>query len=193
MDAKTEILIAEFARRSPVRFPNESAEYCAARTKLLAEEIELRRHLERVSAQRRTLPPGGEVHGDYHFRGEQGPSDFGGLFGDQQTLAIYSFMYGQNATAPVPCAPPCSAPGTAMRAIGQRVSLAVVARSPIERLVAFKRERGRQVLRLYSELNDAYSRAYFGLLGATSIPVQTYRTWADVRFEPAKRTRGICS
>lgn len=62
----------ELARRSPVRFPNESAEYRTARTDLLAEEIELRRHLERVAAQRRALPPGGEVTGDYRFEGENG-------------------------------------------------------------------------------------------------------------------------
>ena len=63
---------AELARRGPVRFPNESGEYRAARTALLAEEIELRRHLERVAAQRRALPPGGEVIGDYRFQGEPG-------------------------------------------------------------------------------------------------------------------------
>src|SRR5918995_3872804 len=78
----------ELARRSPVRFPNESAAYRAARTALLAEEIELRRHLERVAAQRRALPPGGEVIGDYRFQGEQGPASFASLFGDKQTLAI---------------------------------------------------------------------------------------------------------
>ena len=40
--------------------------------------------------------------------------------------------------------------------IGQRVSLAVVARSPIERLIAWKRERGWKI-------NGAYSRDYFGV------------------------------
>jgi len=34
-------------------------EYRAARNVLLAEEIELRRHIERVAAQRRALPIGG--------------------------------------------------------------------------------------------------------------------------------------
>ena len=52
---------AKLARENPVRIRNESPEYRAARTKLLAEEIELRRHIERVSAQRRALPPGGVV------------------------------------------------------------------------------------------------------------------------------------
>ena len=87
MDAKTETLTpaAELAARSPVRIPNESAEYRAARTALLKEEFELRRHLERVAALRRTLPPGGEVTGDYRFMGEDRLSDFAGLFGDKVT------------------------------------------------------------------------------------------------------------
>src|SRR5260221_8521368 len=87
MDAKTETLIpaAQLARDNPVRIANESAEYRAARTALLAEEIELRRHIERVAAQRRSLPPGGAVTSDYHFQGEDGPTDFAGLFGDKQT------------------------------------------------------------------------------------------------------------
>src|SRR5215207_2543729 len=90
----------ERARRSPVRFPNESAEYRAARTALLAEEIELRRHLERVAAQRRALPPGGEVIGDYRFQGERGPLSFADLFGARQTLAIYSYMFGPQRERP---------------------------------------------------------------------------------------------
>ena len=42
-----------------IRFPGESEEYRAAREELLRAEIELRRHTERVAAQRRALPPGG--------------------------------------------------------------------------------------------------------------------------------------
>ena len=93
---------AELARRSPVRFPNESAAYRAARTALLAEEIDLRRHLERVAAQRRALPPGGEVIGDYRFEGERGPMSFADLFGDKQTLAVYSYMFGPERERPCP-------------------------------------------------------------------------------------------
>jgi predicted dithiol-disulfide oxidoreductase (DUF899 family) len=59
MDAKTGTLTpaAELARDNPVRIPNESAEYRAARTALLAEEIELRRHIERVAASAVPCPP----------------------------------------------------------------------------------------------------------------------------------------
>ena len=92
----------ELARRTPVRFPNESAEYRAARTALLAEEIELRRHLERVAAQRRALPPGGEVTGDYRFEGENGPVSFADLFGDKQIARRLQLHVRPAARAPLP-------------------------------------------------------------------------------------------
>jgi predicted dithiol-disulfide oxidoreductase (DUF899 family) len=39
----------------------------------------------------------------------------------------------------------------------------VIARSPVERLVAFKNERGWRNLRLYSDLTGEYSRDYYAL------------------------------
>ena len=46
------------------------------------------------------------------------------------------------------------------RDVEQRVAFAMVARSPIERLVAFKAERGWRNLRLYSDLSGDYTRDY---------------------------------
>jgi len=43
---------AELAEKGSKPLPNESAEYRAARTRLLAEEIELRRHIQEVAAAR---------------------------------------------------------------------------------------------------------------------------------------------
>src|SRR6185312_12128753 len=83
---------AAVARDNKARQPNESAEYRKAREALLAEEIELNRHIARVAAQRRSLPPGGEVKGDYQFLGEASsvtganPTGFDALFGDKDTL-----------------------------------------------------------------------------------------------------------
>ncbi len=51
----------ELAEKNGIHYPNESGGYRKARTALLAEEIELRRQIERVAEQRRALPPGGEV------------------------------------------------------------------------------------------------------------------------------------
>jgi predicted dithiol-disulfide oxidoreductase (DUF899 family) len=168
MDAKTDSLTpaAQLARDNPVRFPNESAEYRAARTALLAEEIELRRHIERVAEQRRALPPGGPVKGDYQFQREDGSkTDFAGLFGDKPTLAVYSYMFGPQRERPCPMCTNLlgSWEGNAAD-LAQRLSLVVVARSPIEKLKAWKQERGWKTLQLVTDLNETYSRDYFGLL-----------------------------
>ena len=91
---------AVVARNNLARQPNESPEYRKAREALLAEEIELNRHIARVATQRRALPPGGEVKGEYQFLGEassvQGanPVTFEALFGDKDTLFVYNWMYG---------------------------------------------------------------------------------------------------
>ena len=177
----TLVSAVDLARRSPVRFPNESADYRAARTALLAEEIELRRHLERVAAQRRALPPGGAVKGDYHFQGERGPVSFSDLFGDKESLAVYSFMFGPQRERPCPMCTNLlgSLEGNAAD-IGQRMALAVVARSPIERLVAWKKERGWKNLQLYTDLDGAYSRDYFGVLpDGSEIPALNVFTRRD--------------
>lgn len=128
------------------------------------EEIELRRHIERVAKQRRDLPPGGEVTGDYRFEGEAGPTDFAGLFGDKQTLVTYSYMFGPQRERPCPmCTSLLSAWDGEVPDITQRVSLAVIARSPIERLIAFKKERGWHHLPLFSDINGNFSRDYYGV------------------------------
>lgn len=154
----------QLAEATPLRVPNESAAYRAARTALLAEEIELRRHLSRVAELRRALPPGGEVRGDYRFVGANGPTDFAGLFGDNDTLVLYSFMYGPDRERPCPMCTNLLGPLAANAAdIRQQVALAVVARSPYERIAAFASERGWRDLPLYQDVNDAYSRDYFGV------------------------------
>lgn len=163
-DQPTLVAATELAARNPLRFPNESAAYREARQALLAEEIELRRHIERVAELRRALPPGGEVTGRYRFEGEAGPVDFAGLFGDKQTLVVYSWMFGPQRQRPCPmCTSLLSAWDGEARDMEQRFALAVVARSPIARLVAFKRERGWRDLKLYSDVDGAFSRDYFGM------------------------------
>ncbi len=150
----------ELADNCKVRLPNESAEYRRARTALLAEEIELRRQIERVAEQRRALPPGGVVK-DYRFVGEAGPVTFAGLFGDKQTLVIYTYMYGPQRERPCPmCTSLLSAWDGEAQDIMQNVALAVTARSPIERLLAFKKERGWRYLKLYSDTDGEFSRDF---------------------------------
>jgi predicted dithiol-disulfide oxidoreductase (DUF899 family) len=144
------------------RFPGEDAAYRRARDELLQAELELRRHDERVAALRRALPPGGLAR-DYVFEeGEDGrPVKLSELFGDKQTLLLYSYMYGPNMERPCPsCSSMLDGLDGQAPHITQRVGLAVVARSPIARLRAAGAERGWRSLRLISSANNSYHGDY---------------------------------
>ncbi|MES2842934.1 MAG: DUF899 family protein [Pseudomonadota bacterium] len=151
----------ELAKNNGVRFPNESDEYRQARDALLAEEIELRRHIERVAEQRRALPAGGAVTKNYAFIGERGHVNFADLFGDKPTLAVYSYMYGPQREKPCPmCTSLMAAWDGEAPDVEQRMALVMVARSPIERLLEVKRQRGWRNLRLYSDVDGDFTRDY---------------------------------
>jgi predicted dithiol-disulfide oxidoreductase (DUF899 family) len=168
-------------------FPGESPEYRAARDRLLEQEIELRRAMEAVATVRRELPPGGAVPEDYVFQGagaNGAPTDvrLSELFAPgNESLVIYSFMFprdsgdrrpgpagGQTALLKLeetPC-PSCVAlldqlEGAAEHA-SQRINLAVVAKSPLPRILAFAAERGWRRLRLLSSSGNTYNRDYLG-------------------------------
>jgi predicted dithiol-disulfide oxidoreductase (DUF899 family) len=168
-----------------IAFPGESAEYRAARNRLLEQEIELRRAMEAVAEARRQLPPGGVVPQDYVFHG-QGPSGapaevrLSELFAPgKDSLVIYSMMFprasdddsagpatGRTALLPLaegPC-PSCTAfldqLDGAVEHAAQRVNLAVAAKAPIERILTFAKERGWRRLRLLSSAGTTYNRDY---------------------------------
>lgn len=161
METKALAPAAEMAAKNQAHFPNESAEYRKARNALLAEEIELRRHIERVAAQRRALPPGGEVKQDFRFEGEEGTVSFADLFHDKQTLAIYTFMYGPQRKEPCPmCTSVLGSWDGISPDANQRLSLVFIARSPLPRLLEYKKQRGMQHVRIYSDVSGDYTRAY---------------------------------
>ena len=170
-----------------VAFPGESAEYRAARDRLLEREVELRRAMEAVAVARRELPPGGPVPEDYAFEGvgaDGSRSDIrlSELFAPgKDSLVIYNFMFprmyggdrpgptsGKTASLPLeegPC-PSCVAlldqlDGAAFHAM-QHLNFAVVAKAPLERVLTFAEERGWRHLRLLSSANNTYNRDYLG-------------------------------
>src|ERR1700682_2541428 len=130
---------APFPDLHHLRFPGENAEYRAARNALLAEEIELRRQTERVAAQRRALPARGTIPEDYQFDGHGGPVKLSELFAPgKDTLAIYSFMYGPERERPCPgCTHFLDGLDGAVQHINQRINVAVVAKSPLPRILTF--------------------------------------------------------
>ena len=99
--------------QSPRRFPGESAQYRQARNALLAEEIELRRHIERVAAQRRALPPGGELPQDYLFEGEHGPIRMSHCSATTTPWSPTTGCTAPTARGHARCAPACWAPSMA--------------------------------------------------------------------------------
>jgi predicted dithiol-disulfide oxidoreductase (DUF899 family) len=149
----------ELAARSQSHFPNESREYRLARNALLAEEISLRRQIEQVAAQRRSQPIGGKIPRDFDLISETGKIVFSSLFGDKDTLMVYSMMYGPQRKPPCPM---CTSFLTGWNGVAvnlrERVAIAVTARSPIERLIEYKRHRGFVNLPFVSDPSGEYTR-----------------------------------
>jgi predicted dithiol-disulfide oxidoreductase (DUF899 family) len=146
-----------------MNFPNETSAYRAARERLLQAELDLRRQIEKVAEQRRALPQGGEVPNDYVFQGKDGQVKLSQLFVKGDTLVAYSFMYGPKMEQACPM---CTSildglDGNAVH-IAQRTNLVVIAKSPLERIVSFAKERGWSQLKLLSSEKNTYNRDYHG-------------------------------
>jgi len=152
-------------------FPGESAEYRAARDRLLQQEVELRRATEALAEARRALPPGGVVAENYVFDGA-GPDGeptkvtLADLFeSGKGTLFIYNMMFPRAADEDLPC-PSCtqfldSFDGVAEHA-AQRINVAVVAKAALPRILAHAQNRGWRRMRLLSSAGNTYNRDYRG-------------------------------
>lgn len=156
-----------------VKFPGETQRYRKARNKLLKAELQLRKHIETVAAERRHLPLGGEVREDYLF--EEGARDLSEkatvrpvrmseLFaGGKETLVLYSYMYGPKMKAPCPL---CTSlidglNGAAVHA-GARINFAIEAKSDVHRIREVARARGWNNLRLLSSGKTSFRKDYHG-------------------------------
>ena len=190
----------------PTAFPNESPQYRVARDALLQRELELRRQMESVAAELRSLPPGGEVPEDYLFDriGDDAAVEtvrMSQLFGDRDTLMLYHYMFprhsqdtrpgptsGATAELPLeegPC-PSCTAlidmwEGTMPHFEGLGGNLAIVARAPIDRVAAFARDKGWRHTRLLSAAHCNFRRDYCGDgPDGQSVPLMTvFKRWPN--------------
>jgi predicted dithiol-disulfide oxidoreductase (DUF899 family) len=150
---------------SPARFPAESPRYRTARNKLLTAEKALRKQVERVASMRRKLPLGGAVPEDYLFaEGDGRQVKLSELFRHgQDTLLVYSYMFGPNAKQPCPmCTSFLDSLDGAAPHVTQRASLAVVVKSPVGRVREVAQARGWRSLRLLSSANNHYNHDYHG-------------------------------
>jgi predicted dithiol-disulfide oxidoreductase (DUF899 family) len=154
----------ELAELSAKPYPNDSPAYRAAREALLAEEIELRRHIERVAKQRRDLPPGGEARAYTFLDDQEKTVGLNDMFGQHDTLVTYFWMYGPQRERPCPmCTSLLGSLDIPAVDLEQRVALAVIGRSPVARQIAFARERGWRNLKFYQCIGDDFAKDYRGL------------------------------
>jgi predicted dithiol-disulfide oxidoreductase (DUF899 family) len=167
-------------------FPGESPEYRAARNHLLEQEISLRRAMESVAAARRNLPPGGLIPEDYVFDGLDATGSpakikLSQLFAPgKDTLVIYNFMFprfpddprpgaSNGATAQLkreeqPC-PSCTAfidtlDRSAKHLEAAGLNFVIIAKAPIDRILAYAKERSWNNVRLFSSANNTFKRDY---------------------------------
>jgi len=163
-------------------FPGESADYRAARDRLLEAERALRRQVESVAELRRSLPLGGLVRKDYVFSSllaNESEEDarqisFSSLFQPgKDTLVLYHFMFAPTATAPCPM---CTAFVDGLSGVAghlqQRINLAVVAKAPIGKFLAFASSRDWSGIRLLSAEGTEFNTDYNAERGeARQLPV----------------------
>jgi predicted dithiol-disulfide oxidoreductase (DUF899 family) len=189
-----------------IAFPNESQAYREARDALAQREAELVRQMEAVTAQRRSLPPGGEIPEDYVFDriGDGGAVTtvrMSELFGDSDTLMLYHPMFPRTCedARPIPTSgifaelpadeapcPSCTAltdmwDGMFAQLDGLGGKLAIIAKSPIEDIAAFAQERGWRHIEVLSAANCTFRIDYGGdnAEGRPSPLLTIFKRWPD--------------
>lgn len=153
---------------SKPQYPNESKEYRKARDALLTEEQKLADQVRAVAAQRRKLPTGGELKEDYTLEwaidGKVGKNvKFSELFGDKDTLILYSFMYGPNWGEH--CCPSCTSLIDGFDRAWYQVThsgaaLVAVAKATPEQINAWAKRRGWTQIPLVSSVHSTYPLDY---------------------------------
>ncbi|MGZ6673418.1 MAG: DUF899 domain-containing protein [Solirubrobacteraceae bacterium] len=118
-------------------------EFDAARAELLAEEKELTRRSDELARRRRELP-WVAVEQDYSFETEAGTRSLAELFDGRSQLLVYHFMFGPSYEAGCPV---CSSitdtiDANAPHLAARDVTMLLVSRAPIEKLLAYRKRMG---------------------------------------------------
>ncbi len=151
---------------SELRYPNESQAYRDARADLLKDEQTLVEQTKALAEKRRKLPLGGQLKEDYVFQwandGKVGQRvKFSELFGDKDSLLLYSFMFGPNWDKPCPsCTSLMDGFDRTWYSVAQNAAFAAVAKAPAERINAWAKERGWLQIPLLSGSQSTYQADY---------------------------------
>lgn len=150
-----------------MHYPNESPAYRQAREALLKEEQALVDKTKAVAEMRRALPLGGEVTGDYTFvwavDGKIGAKvTLAELFGDKETLLLYSMMYGPNWDNPcLSCTSLVDGfDRTYYSVTHSGAAFAVIAKASAEKITTFAHHRGWSAIPLVSGKDSSFQADY---------------------------------
>jgi predicted dithiol-disulfide oxidoreductase (DUF899 family) len=149
-----------------LRYPNESKEYREARDLLLKEEQELVDKVKSVAERRRKLPPGGLLKEDYVFQwandGKVGKSvKFSELFGDKNSLLLYSFMFGPGWDKPcLSCTSLMDGFDRTAYQVTRDAAFVAIAKAPADRINAWANHRGWSQIALVSGSNSPFQADY---------------------------------
>ena len=151
---------------SELRYPNEGAEYREARDRLLKDEQELIAKVKAVAEKRRALPLGGRLKENYVFHwandGKVGQRvKFSELFGDHDTLLLYSFMYGPSWDNPCPsCTSLVDGFDRSSYQVTRDAAFVAIAKAPADRINAWAKKRGWSQIALVSGSDSTYQADY---------------------------------
>ena len=132
----------------------------------MKDEQELIDKTKALAEKRRKLPRGGELKDDYVFQwaseGKLGQSvKFSELFGDKNTLLLYSFMYGPHWDNPCPnCTSLMDGFDRAWYSVSQDAAFAAIAKAPAEKISAWAKKRGWTQIPLVSGFESPYQADY---------------------------------
>lgn len=151
---------------SEIRYPNESSAYRSARDALLAEEKTLVEQVKAVAELRRKLPPGGQLKQDYTFKWATDDKlgnevKLSELFGDKNTLLLYSFMYGPGWDNPCPsCTSLVDGFDRTAYQVAANAAFVAIAKAPAEMINAWAEKRGWSQIALVSGFDSSFQADY---------------------------------
>ncbi|MEV6388844.1 DUF899 domain-containing protein [Nocardia xishanensis] len=146
-------------------------EWLSARKRLLAQEKELTRRLDALSAARRELPMV-RIDKDYVFEGESGKASLADLFEGRRQLIVYHMMWRWDLDAGCPsCAMLLHNVGHLAHLHAQDTTFASVSRGPWESLRPY-RDRMGWAFPMYSSFGGDFNYDFHVTLDESIAPVE---------------------
>src|ERR1700726_4694579 len=116
-------------------------QWLAERKKLLADEKELTKHYDRITAERRRLPMV-KIEKDYVFDGPNGKQNLKGLFDGRRQLIVYHFMFDPKWDKGCPgCTSYVNSLGDLSLLNDRDTTFVLVSRAPPAKLEAYKAQK----------------------------------------------------